>query len=102
MNKIERKNFEGDFNSLVNDIETFSYEEHRRGSTFYRKGIIEINEKWFPELDRKYDGLWETNQYIDSEDYGDLSEIYELNRVKLVEKTITVQEYQKIENESSN
>lgn len=98
MNKIERKNFEGDFNSLVLDIEEFSYRKHRRGSTFYTKAIIKINKEWFPELDEKYYGTWETNEFIDCEEDRVLSEIHTLYRVKLVEKTIVIQEYQKVEN----
>ena len=101
MNKISKKTFEGDFYDFLEYLEEKSFEEHRRGSTFYVKYVIDINEEDFPEVDRKYDGLWETNQFVESEEDRDLNEIYELNRVEKIEKTIIVTEYQLVKDESS-
>ncbi len=73
------------FDKFLEDFVEDSYDVHRRGSNFFRKSIVEINKKWFPELDRSLDGFWETNQYVHDDDYGhENSEITELNRVKKV------------------
>jgi len=97
INKITRKEFKGDFGSLLGDFLENSYQEHRRGSNFFTRSIVEINEEWYPELDRELDGFWETNQYIWDDDYGaDKSEIYELDRVERVTKVVTTTEWVKI------
>lgn len=91
MNKITRESAKEmgiDFNSLLDDMET-SKEEHRRGSTFYMRSIVEINEKYFPEIPRELDGYWETNQYIWSEEDWDKDEIDTLTRVEKKERIIT-------------
>lgn len=91
MNKITRKTAKEmgiNFNSLLDDMET-SKEEHRRGSTFYMRSIVEINEKYFPEVPREFDGYWETNQYIWSEEDWDKYEIDTLTRVEKKERIIT-------------
>lgn len=98
MNKITRKTEGIDFDELLNDFIENSYKEHRRGSTFYTKSIVKIDEESYSEIDRKYDGFWETNQYISSEDDSDLSEIYELNRVEIKDKVVTTQEWVKVTN----
>lgn len=90
MNKITRETvLPVKFDVFLEDFVENSYQEHRRGSNFFTKSIVEINEKWFPELDRSLDGYWETNQYVHDDDYGhDKSDITELNRVKKVTKTV--------------
>lgn len=92
MNKITRKSAKEmgiNFNSLLDDMEP-SVQEHRRGSTFYMRSIVEINEKYFPEVPRELDGYWETNQYIWSEEDWDKDEIDTLTRVEKKERIITV------------
>lgn len=91
MNKITRESAKEmgiDFEIFLDDMET-SKEEHRRGSTFYMRSIVEINEKYFPEVPRELDGYWETNQYVWSEEYVDWNEIKELRRVEKKERVIT-------------
>ena len=100
MNKIIRKTASEngiDFNSLLEDFYCNSSEEHRRGSSFYRTSIVEISERWYPDLDRKLDGFWETNSYTWSDDDGyDKSEIYELTRVEKKTKTVVIEEWIKV------
>lgn len=97
MNSITRKTAKElgiDFNMLLEDFSEHSYQEHRRGSSFYQQSIIEINKKWFPEVSRKYDGYWETNSYVWDDNYGcDKSDITELNRVEKVEKIVKTTEW---------
>ncbi len=91
--KITRKEFPTLFNSIRDLIVENSVEEHRRGSSFYTKSIIEIlseDEKHWPDIPdfQNLVGNWETNRYISSEDYTDWDEINELTKVHCVEETI--------------
>lgn len=100
INKITRKNAKElgvDFNELISDFDDTSFQEHRRGSSFYIRSIIVIRESWFPEIDRSLDGYWETNTYVYSEQDVDLSEITELNRVEKKERVITETYWDKVE-----
>jgi hypothetical protein len=100
MNKITRdtaKEMGVDFNSLINDMDEISYEEHRRGSNFFTRSIVVINEEYFPEIPRELDGFWETNTYISDSDYGhESSDIYELDRVEKKEKVVTTIYWEKV------
>lgn len=98
MNKITRENSPIEFNRFLEDFKENSYQEHRRGSNFFTRSIVEINEQWFPELDRSLDGYWETNQYVHDDDYGhDNSDITELNRVEKVDVVTTRKEWKIVE-----
>lgn len=97
VNTIKRKTFEGNFDDLISDFSDFTRYEHRRGSTFHAKALIEINSEYFPELDRELDGTWETNDFIHSEEDFDKQEIHTLHRVKQVEETITIKKWVKVE-----
>jgi hypothetical protein len=86
MNKINAETLGKEtFSSLLRKIkpqmnEEWSYNDRRRGSTFYVKSFITLNEKNTPDLDESLYGVWETNQYIYDGYTGDfnLDEIYEL------------------------
>ena len=98
INKILRSDYPDLFNELIEDYYEILYQEHRRGSNFFTKWIIEINEEYFPDFP-KWWGFWETNTFIWDETYGyDKSEIDELNRVELVEKIVKTTEWIKVEN----
>ena len=78
------------FNDLIQDFDVTSYEEHRRGSNFFTRSIVTINEKFFPDIPRELDGYWETNTYVSDSEWGhELSDITELNRVEKKERVIT-------------
>jgi len=100
MNRIARKTAKElgiNFDSLIDDMEIVSYEEHRRGSSFYTRSVIEINEEWFPEVSRELDGFWETNTYVSDSEWGhDKSEIHELNRVEEKTKVIETKYWEKV------
>jgi hypothetical protein len=100
MNRIARqtaKELGINFDSLIDDMEIVSYEEHRRGSNFYTRSVIEINEKWFPELPRELDGFWETNTYVSDSEWGpDKSCINELNRVEEKTKVVEIKYWEKV------
>ena len=98
MNKITRKTKGITFNDLIEDFEDFSKYEHRKSSTFYAKAIITINEEFYPNIDRMYDGYWETNEFIHSEIDCDKNEITELNRVEKAERVITQSYWKLVEN----
>ena len=101
MNKITRetaKELGFDFNELIQDLDETSYEEHRRGSNFFKRSIVAINEQWFPEVSRELDGFWETNTYVWDDTHGaDLSEIHELNRVEQRERVVTTRYWARVE-----
>jgi hypothetical protein len=100
INEINRKNAKElglDFNELIDDFIEDSYDEHRRGSTFFKQSIVEINEEYYPDVDKELYGFWETNQYVYSDDYGfDKQDIDTLHRVILKEKVVTTKYWEKV------
>ena len=104
MNKITRKTAKDygiDFDDLIDEFTEHSYEEHRKGSDFYTRSIVEINKKWFPDIPREFDGFWETNMYISNANHGhDSDEITELNRVQQRERTIVETYWHRVEPEN--
>lgn len=93
MNKITRaiaKELNIDFNDLISDFDDTSYKNYRRGSNFFTRSIVVINEEYFPDVPRDLDGFWETNTYVwdDNEGFNHM-DIYELNRVEKKEKVVT-------------
>jgi predicted dienelactone hydrolase len=100
INKILRKEFNSKhykFNDLIYAFKEFTLYEHRHRSAFNAKAIVELNEKYYPKLDKELYGFWETNQFVQNEDDKYLSEIYELNRVESAERTI-IEKYWKLVN----
>lgn len=102
INKINEEiaeQFGLNFDELLDDFLEDSYNEHRRGSTFYVESIVEINEKNYPDIDKQLYGYWQTNQYVFSDGYGyDKRDIDTLTRVVSKEKTITVKYWEEVEN----
>ena len=100
INKLNEKIAEEyglDFDELLDDFYTDSFVNHRRGSTFYKQSIVEINEENYPDVDKELYGFWETNEYVWDDDYGfDIEEIDTLTRVTQKEKTITVKYWEKV------
>jgi hypothetical protein len=100
MNKLTRttaKELGIDFNSLLDDFVENSYKEHRKGSNFYTRSIVEINEEWYPDVPREFDGFWETNDYVSHDMWGpELSDITELTRVERKERTIVETYWEKV------
>lgn len=95
INQIKRKDYP-DFNEFIDDCVDTSYQEHRRGSNFYTKWIVKLDEETYPDLDKSLYGYWETNEFIWSEEDYDRNDIDELNRVELQEKTVVVKEWIKV------
>jgi len=97
INKITRKSAKElgvDFDYLVEDLGEYSYNEPRRGSSYYAKGIVEISEKIAPLASRELDGFWETNEYTGDYDDGyDGEDIDELIRVKKQSKIVETFEW---------
>ena len=102
INKINEEiaeQFGLNFDELLNDFYDDSSVNYRRGSSFYKTSIIEINEKHYPDVDKELYGFWETNEYIWNDDYGfDREDIDTLTRVVSKEKTITVKYWEEVEN----
>jgi len=100
INKLNEKIAEEyglDFDELIEDFYDDSFVNPRRGSTFYKQSIVEINEKYYPNIDKQLYGFWETNQYVYDDNYGfDKTEIDILTRVTQKEKTITVKYWEKV------
>ena len=77
--KVTRKEEPELFNEIGEMIIDKSQNEHRRGSTFYVKAIVEFkseHKQHYPNVQDfyKYVGYWETNQYVRSEDDVDWEE----------------------------
>jgi hypothetical protein len=100
INKLDEKiaiEYGLDFDELLEDFYDDSFVNHRRGSTFYKQSIVEINEEHYPNVDKELYGFWETNEYMWNDDYGfDREDIDTLTRVVSKEKTITVKYWEKV------
>lgn len=108
INKITRKNCKDlglDFDEILEaDWEiNISYEKYRKGSNFFTRWVLNIDEDYCKEIfpDHLFlTGLWETNTFIVDANHGyNSDEIDELIRVEKIEKTVTttVIEYKKVE-----
>lgn len=89
MNKITRKDYPTTFNDFIFEFLETSYDALKMNRIRYRKSIVDLTEKRFPEFPELW-GYWETNQYIYDPQDPISSQITELNRVIQVEETITV------------
>jgi hypothetical protein len=100
INKLDEKTAEKyglDFDELLDDFYDDSNSHHRRGSTFFKQSIVEINEEYYPDVDKELYGFWETNEYVYSDDYGfDKQDIDTLHRVVLKEKVIVTKYWEKV------
>lgn len=100
INKLDEKiaiEYELDFDELLDNFYDDSFVSHRRGSSFYKQSIVEINEEHYPNVDKELYGFWETNEYMWNDDYGfDREDIDTLTRVVSKEKTITVKYWEKV------
>lgn len=100
INKLDEKTAEQfglNFDDLLDDFYDDSLSVQRRGGTFYKQSIVEINEEYYPNIDKQLYGFWETNEYVCSDDYGfDKEDIDTLTRVVSKEKTITVKYWEKV------
>lgn len=86
-----------DFDQLLDDFYDDSFVNHRRGSSFYKTSIIEINEKYYPNIDKQLYGFWETNEYIWDDNYGfDKTEIHKLTKVEPKERTVIQKYWEKV------
>lgn len=102
INKLDQKiaeQFGLDFDELLDDLYDDSKSRHRRGSSFYKQSIVEINEENYPNVNKELYGFWETNEYVYSDDDGfDKEEIDTLHRVVLKEKVVTTKYWVKVQN----
>jgi hypothetical protein len=74
-----------------------SKNDHRRGSNFFCQNIYKIDEKYFPEIDREFDGFWETNTFVFDAEFGfDRSEIRTLTRVEQKTKLVEVKTWEPV------
>ena len=100
INKLDERTAEQfglNFDDLLNDFYDDSLSVHRGGSTFYKQSIVEINEEYYPNVDKQLYGFWETNEYIYDDDDGfDKGEIHTLTRVVQKEKTIVQKYWEKL------
>ena len=98
MNKITLAENADLFHSIVDDCDPIDrIEKHRRWSSFYTEWVIEVTEKWYPDVPREYDGLWMTNQFVYDADYGMSDDRpYEITRVEKKEKITTTITYEPV------
>uniref|UniRef100_A0A6M3Y129 Uncharacterized protein n=1 Tax=viral metagenome TaxID=1070528 RepID=A0A6M3Y129_9ZZZZ len=96
--KVTRKEEPELFNEIGEMIIDRSQNDHRKGSTFYIKAIIEFrpeDKRHYPNVHdyEKYVGYWETNQYVRSEDDIDWEEITELTKVEQKTEMVEVKKW---------
>jgi hypothetical protein len=100
INKLDEKTAKEyglDFDELLDDFYDDSNSNHRRGSTFFKQSIVEIDEEYYPNVNKELYGFWETNEYVYSDDYGfDKQDIDTLHRVILKEKVIVTKYWEKV------
>lgn len=98
MNKITPKEVGSEiFEKIIEDVYDVSYNEHRRGSNFFRKEIYLIDAEFFPELDPSFYGFWESDTFIHDTEYGRDGGPSVLKRVVKKEKTIIVTSWCEVE-----
>lgn len=99
INKLTRelaKELDVDFNLLLENMIDNSYQEHRRGSNFFTRSIIEIS-KDDENVPEELRGFWETNDYIWDDNHGyDRSDITQFTRVEKVPVVKTTHEWRPI------
>ena len=86
---------------LLSDFDSFSQKRHRRGPTFFVRWIIKVDEDFFPNNPELH-GFWETNEFVWSDEDYDKRDIRELRRVRQVERTVTVQEWEAVTEPKEN
>ena len=96
--KVTRKEEPELFNEIGEMIIDRSQNDHRRGSTFFVKAIIELkpeHKQYYPNVQNyeKYIGHWETDEYVESEDDVDWEEITELTKVELKTEMVEVKKW---------
>ena len=97
LNEKIAKEYGLDFNELLDDFYEDSFINPRRGSTFYKQSIVEINEEYYPEVSNELYGFWETNEYVWSDIDGfDGSEIHTLTRVVEKQRIISEKYWEKV------
>lgn len=104
VNTLTRRTHPELFKTILEDffywVKEDSEFEHRKGSSHYRKCIVELEEKdqqWFKQIDNfdDYVGFWETNHFMWSDMDWDKNEIIELTRVEKV--PVTTYEWKPVE-----
>ena len=99
--KITKADYPDQWENFIDDFSEFTYNAHRRGSTFFSKALIDINEEYFPEFPELW-GYWETNLFTRSDDYGiERSEIRELSRVEQKSKMVETFEWVPVQSEEN-
>ncbi len=71
-----------------------SSKRHRRGSNFFVKSLVRVEPLERSEnIGEEYIGIWETNEYIASDEDTDWDEITTFTRVELKEETVVVKKW---------
>lgn len=88
MSIIKRADYPSQFNEFIDDFYEDSYEDHRKGSTFWKQSIVHLDGEYYPNFPELW-GYWETNTYMWSDSDGcDKSEIRILTRVERTTRTV--------------
>lgn len=99
---IKRADYPNQFNEFIDDFYEDSYEDHRKGSTFWKRSIVHLNDEYYPNFPELW-GYWETNTYMWSDSYGyDKSEINILTRVEKATRTIEQKYWKPIQENDNN
>ena len=103
MNKITKEmgNSHADLYEILTQDGEIIYDEHRKGSTFFRQIVQELTEDICKEWDipLEYIGLWKSQQFVWSEDFVDEEDMFPFVRViKQVEEVVVKQvNYKEVE-----
>lgn len=102
MNTITKKEYPSLFEDILEFEIAESYRQHRRGSNFFVRNVIELtpdDAKHFPDIQdfTPLVGTWETNVFVTDAEYGaDLRDINTLTRVYQKEKVITTKTWEPV------
>lgn len=95
INNITKIEYPNIWEYIIDDVFECSFEEHRRGPTFFKRFIYKIDEEYFPNHPELW-GYWESRTITWSDDYGSDDVIDDLIRVEKVKKIIETFEWKPV------
>lgn len=94
-NAIKKGQYPEIWDSLTEEHQERSYEQHRKGSTFFVRLIYYIKPEYAPSNPELH-GFWETDTLIWCDNWGLSDKIETLHRVEPREKVVTTKEWVRV------
>lgn len=86
INKITEEQYKDIWECIIADVYELIHEGQRKGASYWERSIFKLSQEFCPKLPKELEGLWETDIYATTEDWGSDFDIKTLYRVELVEK----------------